>query len=133
MTEIDLQNRLLANPFILIDTQDYEIREKHLEKSIINEGEAEIVGLVQEILTNAKIEYKDIAVITPYAAQRRHIESKLPLEKDNPLVKCKTVDGFQGGESEAVIVSLVRSNSQARVGFLDDERRLNVAISRARR
>jgi len=43
------------------------------------------------------------------------------------------VDGFQGRENEAVVVSLTRSNSENEVGFLTDIRRMNVAITRARR
>jgi superfamily I DNA and/or RNA helicase len=44
-----------------------------------------------------------------------------------------TVDGFQGREKEAVIISLVRSNPTEEIGFLGDTRRMNVAMTRARR
>jgi superfamily I DNA and/or RNA helicase len=48
-------------------------------------------------------------------------------------VEVSTVDGFQGREAEAVVISLVRSNPKGAIGFLGDQRRLNVAATRARR
>ena len=70
-----------------------------------------------------------IAVITPYAAQVRLLRSRLPI----PGLEIDSVDGFQGREKEAVVISLVRSNSQGEIGFLGDIRRMNVALTRARR
>jgi predicted DNA helicase len=70
-----------------------------------------------------------IAVISPYSAQVRLLRELLG-ETD---VEIDSVDGFQGREKEAVIVSLVRSNREGEVGFLADTRRMNVALTRARR
>lgn len=71
-----------------------------------------------------------IGVISPYDDQTRRIKDRL--EGDfKPEVK--TVDGFQGREKEVIIISFVRSNAHEKLGFLTDLRRLNVAITRARR
>ena len=82
-----------------------------------------------EALLAAGVSPNDIAVITPYAAQVRLLREQL-----EPLgVEGDTVDGFQGREKEAVIISLVRSNLEGDIGFLGDTRRMNVALTRARR
>ena len=55
---------------------------------------------------------------------------------DIPKLEIKSVDGFQGGEREAFVLSLVRSSERggaSGIGFLKDDRRLNVAVTRARR
>jgi superfamily I DNA and/or RNA helicase len=52
---------------------------------------------------------------------------------DVPGLEIDTVDGFQGREKEAVVISLVRSNVEGEIGFLGDIRRMNVAMTRARR
>ena len=55
------------------------------------------------------------------------------MEKELPLVDVSTVDGIQGREKECIIISMVRSNSKREIGFLKDWRRMNVAVTRARR
>ena len=68
----------------------------------------------------------DIGIISPYADQVKVIQ-------ENTAVEVKTVDGFQGREKEIIIISTVRSNNDGNIGFLRDLRRLNVAITRAKR
>ncbi|XP_057950206.1 uncharacterized protein LOC131145129 isoform X2 [Malania oleifera] len=76
-----------------------------------------------------------IGVVSPYAAQVVAIQEKFgrKYEKlDNFAVKVKSIDGFQGGEEDIIIISTVRSNSNGSIGFLSDVRRTNVALTRAR-
>lgn len=101
------------------------------EESKANEGEANIVCTYVSELIKANLKQEDIAVITPYNLQMELIKAKLHTKYSK--VEVKSVDGFQGREKEAVILSLVRSNSRGEVGFLADQRRINVAITRARR
>jgi superfamily I DNA and/or RNA helicase len=70
-----------------------------------------------------------VAVIAPYSAQVRLLRERLAV----PGLEIDSVDGFQGREKEAVVLSLVRSNVEGEVGFLADVRRMNVALTRARR
>jgi hypothetical protein len=80
---------------------------------------------------------RTIAIITPYAGQKKQLAlqlnrvSQMCRMSDFENVEINTVDGFQGRESDVVIFSCVRTSSSG-VGFLSDERRLNVAITRAR-
>ena len=78
----------------------------------------------------------DIGVIAPYAAQvrlLRDIACQLQPREAWRQVEIDTIDGFQGREKEAIIISLVRSNAENEIGFLADRRRMNVALTRARR
>jgi len=97
-----------------------------------NIGEAYCAAALVEWLSLAKVE---TGVITPYAAQvmeiRRIIRSRqMYCSKD---VSVNSVDAFQGSEREAILVSMVRSNSRGSLGFVSDWRRLNVAITRAKK
>jgi superfamily I DNA and/or RNA helicase len=74
----------------------------------------------------------DAALITPDGALARLLREALAAEVAAGL-EVGTVDGFQGREKEAVVLDLVRSNSRGELGFLGDTRRMNVALTRARR
>ncbi len=76
-----------------------------------------------------------IGVISPYSSQVDSIESRLGKLYDTCdgfHVRVKSVDGFQGEEDDIIILSTVRSNVKGIVGFLADEQRTNVALTRAR-
>ena len=122
---------LTGAPLAYVDTAGAGFEEGWDEglQSRDNEGEAKLAGTLLRELLHAGVRAKDIAVITPYVAQVRRLKSLL----SDTDVEIGTVDGFQGREKEAVIVSLVRSNDKGEVGFLQDTRRMNVALTRARR
>lgn len=94
-----------------------------------NPGEAEVVARQVADLLAAGVAPSEIAVITPYAAQARLLRMLI----GNGAMEIDTVDGFQGREKDAIVISLVRSNTTGEVGFLSDTRRMNVALTRARR
>ena len=94
-----------------------------------NPGEAAFVAQHVAELLAAGVSGTEIAVITPYSAQARLLRELIP----DGTVEIDTVDGFQGREKEAVVISLVRSNPEGELGFLTDTRRINVALTRARR
>lgn len=96
-----------------------------------NPGEADVVERTVRRLIDCGLPAADLGIIAPYAAQVRLLRERLA--DDFPDLEIDTVDGFQGREKEALIVSLVRSNSQGEIGFLSDTRRMNVALTRARR
>ena len=99
-----------------------------------NPTEVEIVkSIISNLVAGGEIDSKSIAVITPYSKQVQLISSELSNNKETQDVRVGTVDSFQGQETDVVVFSAVRSNLVNELGFLRDSRRLNVAITRARR
>ena len=72
-----------------------------------------------------------ILVLTPYRGQHTILTQRLAKYGNSRLV-VSTIDAAQGQEADLVIISLVRANATGKVGFTDDARRLNVAITRAK-
>lgn len=111
--------------------------EEHLDPagtgSFFNEGEAEIV--IQHVfsLIYAGVPPAAIAVQSPYVAQVQLLRDRIDEIPMATGVDVATIDSFQGREADAVIISMVRSNNLGAVGFLGDNRRMNVAITRARK
>jgi regulator of nonsense transcripts 1 len=109
-----------------------------------NAAEAQVVV---EVLANlfglGSVSPGDVGVVTPYAGQVRLVKQILLAKGNQALglsgdqsindVEVMSVDGFQGREKDVIIFTCVRSNPRGQLGFLSDRRRLNVAITRARR
>jgi predicted DNA helicase len=93
-----------------------------------NPFEVEIVKSILEKVFEAGIKKEWVGVITPYDDQLDLLRKAL-----GELVEINTVDGFQGREKEIILISFVRSNKEKILGFLTDLRRLNTAITRAKR
>ncbi len=122
---------LTRSPLEFIDTAGAGFDEA-LEpdgESRLNPHEADLARRKVQALLECGLQPADIAVIAPYAAQVRLLRELLPV----PGLEIDSVDGFQGREKEAVVISLVRSNPRGEIGFLRDIRRTNVALTRARR
>ncbi|REK07222.1 MAG: AAA family ATPase [Planctomycetota bacterium] len=122
---------LTDEPLEFVDTAgaNYDEAEEPDGASRLNPAEGRLVLAKVARLLEAGLPAADIAVIAPYAAQVRWLRQHAP---DRQL-EIDTVDGFQGREKEAVVISLVRSNRTGEIGFLQDTRRMNVALTRARR
>jgi ATP-dependent RNA/DNA helicase IGHMBP2 len=116
----------------MIDTagRGFEDETPEGSESKMNPGEADLAAAEVRKLLAAGVRPQDIAVISPYDAQVQRLRQVLAEETE---LEIDTVDGFQGREKEAVVVSLVRSNEAGELGFVADIRRINVALTRARK
>jgi ATP-dependent RNA/DNA helicase IGHMBP2 len=120
-----------APPFLFLDTagKGFEETQEARSESYDNKGEAALLlARVKRLLSNG-LAPTSLAVITPYRGQASVLQAAL----EGTGVEVDSVDAFQGREADAVLLSCVRSNPEANVGFLADLRRMNVALSRARR
>jgi hypothetical protein len=124
-------NPLTSTPATFIDTAgaDYDEELEPDGASRLNPQEGRLVLAKVNQMLEAGLPAEEIAVIAPYAAQVRWLRQ----HTDHGDLEIDTVDGFQGREKEAVVISLVRSNRAGEIGFLADTRRMNVALTRARR
>lgn len=120
-----------APPVLFLDTagKGFEEQQEEGTGSLFNAGEAALVVARARELLALGVPATELAVITPYSAQAARVRELL----DVPGLEVDTIDAFQGREKDAVLLSLVRSNGEGQVGFLSELRRMNVALTRARR
>jgi len=121
----------------LFDVAGDERREER-GASVRNAAEADVVADRVATLLDAGVDPGDLGVIAAYSGQVSEIRRALADRGlDRAALTVDTVDSFQGGEREAVVVSFARSNDDNDAGFLEHPeegpRRLNVALTRARR
>ncbi|MSP71295.1 MAG: AAA family ATPase [Myxococcales bacterium] len=125
---------LRPGPLLFVDTAGTGFSEERSEgdPSTFNPQMAARTVLEVERVLERGLSPTDLAVITPYEAQARLLRTLLADARRRGL-EIGTIDGFQGREKEAIVVDLVRSNDAGDLGFLADVRRMNVALTRARR
>ena len=139
------QNRLFVGdvPLLFLDTAGCGFEEKLDGTSSTNPEEA---SLLFKHLTQFLTEFEPhldvqnwpmVAVISPYKQQIGLLKEQLAhasqLKDWVPAITVNTIDSFQGQERDVVYISLVRSNEKGEIGFLSDIRRMNVAMTRARK
>jgi len=105
--------------------------------SYLNRTEAANVEKLVSRFLSGGVTPEQVGVITPYEGQRAYIVSYM--QRNGSLqqklyadIEVASVDAFQGREKDYIILSCVRSNEKQGIGFLNDPRRLNVALTRAR-
>lgn len=134
----------LDSPLVWKDTSKlgFEEQQNPLSQSRLNSSEALLLvktlrdycrQMGIERIINERI---DFGIISPYKSQvqllRKLIKQSKFLKPILPSITVNTVDGFQGQERDVILISMVRGNDEGRIGFLNDLRRMNVAITRAR-
>ncbi|MDB5251528.1 MAG: helicase [Flaviaesturariibacter sp.] len=134
-------NRVLAGeaPLHFIDTAGCGFEEKWEGTSLSNPEEAaflirQVSRLILSLQASASNEPTSLAIISPYKHQVEVLREAVRADPSLAgAADINTIDSFQGQERDAVFISLVRSNSEGRIGFLSDQRRMNVAMTRARK
>ncbi|KAJ8023137.1 Protein ZGRF1 [Holothuria leucospilota] len=102
--------------------------------SYLNDKEGAFVVTMIEMLVGSGVEASQIGVITLYKAQVAHVtvllqQSRLGSSKEIKAIQISTVDAFQGGEKDIIILSCVRTDF---MGFAASDKRINVALTRSR-
>lgn len=127
-------------PLIFIDTAGCGFDEK-LQEAYLSRYNPEEFQILREHLYTLVAAYREadlplpsIAIISPYREQVRYMQAAIAEDAElaEAPITINTIDGFQGQERDVVYISLVRSNAKGEIGFLQDYRRMNVAMTRAR-
>lgn len=105
--------------------------------SYLNRTEAANVEKITTRFLKCRVSPDQIGIITPYEGQRAYLVQYMQYQgslhsKLYQEIEIASVDAFQGREKDIIIMSCVRSNEHQGIGFLNDPRRLNVALTRAK-
>ena len=112
----------------------YEEEAGEQGESLQNREEAALVERHFDALRMRHGASFSVGFLSPYRAQVRLMQDLLKSKQDDRTnVTINTIDSFQGQERDVIYISLVRSNERSEIGFLKDYRRMNVAMTRARK
>lgn len=106
---------------------DFTEQEDEHTSSLYNMEE---LKFVRRLIEQEGIDVSKAVFITPYNGQLYQAKDYFA---DVQFQRMSTIDSFQGQEAECIILSLVRSNQNQQIGFLNDYRRINVALTRAQK
>ncbi|WP_090609481.1 AAA domain-containing protein [Parapedobacter koreensis] len=131
------------SPILFIDTAGGGFEETVVDHAISNEEEARFLrNHLASFVTSLNMPLTDpafpsIGIITPYRAQSLYLRELIAqddrLQPYTKQLQVNTIDSFQGQEKDVIYISLTRSNAKQEIGFLADTRRMNVAMTRARK
>jgi len=144
MADISVRDHVMdlndSEPLSFIDTSGCSFDEKQNPEtlSLFNPGEADILlRHFEKLLSDHTLKTLPMAgIISPYRAQVKYLQEALnanALLQSLATIDIDTIDAFQGQERDIIYLSLVRSNDKGEIGFLSDYRRMNVALTRARK
>ncbi|MCH2044479.1 MAG: AAA domain-containing protein [Saprospiraceae bacterium] len=126
-------------PVEFIDTAGCGFDEEQHKESLSYRNPEEYYVLRQHLdhlLTFADGQPISIGIISPYKEQVIFMQEHIPVDFDHfpdANITVNTIDSFQGQERDVIYISMVRSNEDQQIGFLKDTRRMNVAMTRARK
>ncbi|WP_104380881.1 AAA domain-containing protein [Sphingobacterium sp. HMA12] len=132
-----------SEPIVYIDTAGAGFEETESDGAICNLGEARFLkshlktAIASWVQSSPIKQWPSIGIIAPYRKQvsilREMLEQDEELQRYAALIKVQTIDSFQGQEKDIIYISLTRSNIEQQIGFLSDVRRMNVAMTRAKK
>jgi superfamily I DNA and/or RNA helicase len=138
-----VENHTLGNdehPLQFIDTAGCGFEEKTSGTAISNPEEAAfVIGYLKQLSAEKQWgnDFPTVGIISPYRKQIDELKEALlqtpELLPYQQQITINTIDSFQGQERDMILISMTRSNNDNRIGFLSEIRRMNVAMTRARK
>jgi len=123
-----MENKLV--PYLFLDVEGEAVTERG---NCSNKSEEKVIIDLVKMIRDIHGKSPNMGIITFYSKQKTNISLELQNQKLNSArIAVNTVDGFQGSEKDVILISCVRAGSGG-IGFLHDRRRLNVALTRAKK